>query len=86
MVYLFIMPLPRDILNELRWRDDRDLSKADIWYVHRGAPNDTMIISGDAVVKLEHSFMILEESSIPYHRIYKIIYNNEVIFERKDRT
>jgi len=77
------MPLPREILNELKWRGDRDISKAEIWYVHRGAPNDTMIVTGDGIVDLEHSFMVLSDASIPYHRIYKIIYEGEVIFERK---
>lgn len=76
------MPLPRDILNELKWRDDRDLLKAEIWYVHRGAPNDTRIISGNEILGLERSFMIIEDASIPYHRIFKIIYEGNVIFER----
>lgn len=77
------MPLPREILNELKWREDKDLSLAEIWYVHRGAPNDTKIISGDDILDLEHSFMVLDEASIPFHRIYKIIYEGKVIFDRK---
>ena len=80
------MPLPKEILNELKWRDDRDISRAEIWYVHRGAPNDTIIVTGDRIVELEHSFMVLEDAHIPYHRIFKIIYNGDVIFERKDRV
>lgn len=78
-----MMPLPRDILNELKWRADRELSKAEIWYVHRGVPNDTKIISGDEIIELERSFMVLEEASIPFHRIFKIVYDGQVIFERK---
>jgi len=79
------MPLPREILNELKWRENRNLSKAEIWYVHRGAPNDTMIISGNEILDLGHSFMVLSEASIPYHRIFKIVYEGEVIFERKKK-
>lgn len=79
------MALPREILNELKWREDRDLSKAEIWYIHRGAPNDTKIISGKEILNLEHSFMILEEASIPYHRIFRIIYEGDVIFERRKK-
>jgi uncharacterized protein (UPF0248 family) len=79
------MPLPREILNELKWREDRNLSKAEIWYVHRGAPNDTKIISGDEILDLEHSFMVLEDASIPYHRIFKIKYEDRVIFEREKK-
>lgn len=77
------MPLPKEILNELKWREDRDISKAEIWYVHRGAPNDTKIISGKEVLNLEHSFMVLEDASIPFHRIFRIVYEGKVLFERK---
>ena len=62
-----------------------NLSKAEVWYVHRGAPNDSRIISGDEILDLEHSFMVLEEASIPYHRIFKIVYNGKVIFEREKK-
>jgi uncharacterized protein (UPF0248 family) len=79
------MPLPREILNELKWREDRNLSKAEIWYVHRGSPNDTKIITGGEILDLEHSFMVLEEASIPYHRIFKIVYDFKVIFEREKK-
>ncbi len=77
------MSLPREILNELKWRNDRNLSDAEIWYVHRGAPNDTKIISGDEICALERSFMVLDDASIPFHRISKIIYDGKVIFVRE---
>jgi len=76
------MPNPRDILNELKWKQGFDLGKAEIWYIHRGAPNDTKIILGKDIVKLEKSFMQTTEAMIPYHRIFKIVYNEKVIFER----
>lgn len=40
------MTNPREILNELKWKKGCDISLSEIWYVHRGAPNDTMIIPG----------------------------------------
>ena len=73
---------PRKILNELKWRQGFDLDKAEIWYVHRGAPNDTMIISGKEVLQLDRSFMKTITAMIPYHRVFKIVYENKVIFER----
>jgi len=76
------MTSPREILNELKWEQGCDLNLAEIWYVHRGAPNDTMIISGKDIVKLDKSFMQTTSATIPYHRIFKILYKNEVIFER----
>ena len=80
------MTNPRDILNELKWKQDFDLRLAEIWYIHRGAPNDTKIISGEDIVNLEKSFMQTRSSMIPYHRIFKIVYKNDIIFKRKKRT
>jgi uncharacterized protein (UPF0248 family) len=73
---------PKEVLNELKWKQGFDLSLAEIWYVHRGAPSDTMVISGKDVVKLENSFMQTKTAMIPYHRIFKIIYKGKVIFIR----
>ena len=77
------MANPRDILNELKWREDLNLDEAEIWYIHRGAPNDTKIISGKDILKLEKSFMKTTSAMIPYHRIFKIIYAGKIIFKRK---
>ncbi len=73
----------RDILNKLMWKQDCNLESAEIWYVHRGAPNDTKIISGSDIVGLEGSFMQTITAMIPYHRIFRIVYKGKVIFERK---
>jgi uncharacterized protein (UPF0248 family) len=77
------MPNPRDILNELKWKKNLDLYLAEIWYVHRGAPNDTKILTGSEIINLEKSFMQTTTSMIPYHRIIKIIYKDDIIFLRK---
>ncbi|MFW6121340.1 MAG: DUF504 domain-containing protein [Petrotogales bacterium] len=70
----------RDILNEIKWT--KDLGKAEIWYIHRGAPNDTKIISGQDIVNIGKSFFDTATASIPYHRVFKIIYEGEIVFER----
>jgi len=75
---------PREILNELKWREDTDLSKAEIWYMHRGAENNTKIIHGDEIRTLERSFIVLDNASIPYHRIFKIVYGGEVVYKKKN--
>jgi uncharacterized protein (UPF0248 family) len=73
---------PRYILNELKWKKGFDLHMAEIWYVHRGAINDTKIISGQKIAKLGRSFIETESAMIPYHRVFKIVYKGEVIFNR----
>ena len=78
------MKNPRDILNELKWRKKYDMQKAEIWYVHRGAPNNTKIISGQEIISIEKSFMQTNTAMIPYHRVIKIVYNREIIFKRQN--
>ena len=70
----------KDILNEMKWT--KDLEKAEIWYVHRGAPNDTKILSGKYIVTIGKSFFGTANASIPYHRIFKIVYEGKIVFER----
>ena len=80
------MPHPmnaKDVLNGLKWREDRDLAKAMIFYVHRGAPNDEKHISGEDVQELGSSFFSTLEATIPYHRIFRIDYEELTIFERR---
>ena len=72
------MPTAKEVLNKIKW--SKDIKKSELWYLHRGAPDDTMIISGKDIIALHHSFMELEsETMIPYHRILKIFYYRESI-------
>lgn len=77
------MTNPRDILNELKWTNTFRLENAEIWYIHRGAPQDTKVITGNKIISLEKSFMHTTTAMIPYHRIFKIVYAGNIIFNRK---
>ncbi|MFH1101054.1 MAG: RNA repair domain-containing protein [Methanobacteriota archaeon] len=74
------MPHIRDILNEIKWT--KELKKTELWIVHRGAPQDTKIIQGSDVIAIEKSFFQTPSASIPYHRVFKILYDGVIIFER----
>jgi uncharacterized protein (UPF0248 family) len=75
---------PRDIFNEIKWRFD--LAKCKIYYIHRGAPGDVKIVEGSTIKNIERSFLVLEgdfeDVYIPYHRIFRIEFDNEIIFEK----
>jgi len=77
------MANPRDVLNKLKWKEDLDLNQVEVWYLHRGAPNDTKKISGKEIIDIKRSFMKTASAMIPFHRIFKIRDKNETIFERK---
>jgi uncharacterized protein (UPF0248 family) len=75
---------PREILNELKWREDREISKAEIWYRSRTAKDGFSIISGDDLTELGKSFFSTVRATIPFYKIFRIIYDDEVIFDREE--
>lgn len=80
---MFSSTRPRELLNEMRWREDADLSFARVTYVHRGAPGNRRTVRGDEVVELERGFMVLEgDRRVPYHRVTLIEYGDDVVFEK----
>ena len=78
------MPNPRDILNKLKWKQEYDFSQVEIWYLHRGAPQDTKIITGKNIQNIGKTFMDTSSATIPYHRIMKIIYQGNILFQRRE--
>jgi uncharacterized protein (UPF0248 family) len=76
------MPYVRDILNKIKWT--KDLEKVKIWYTHRGALNNTKVISGIEITGIGRSFLETTSATIPYHRIIKILYGDTTIFDRWD--
>lgn len=75
----------KQILDELRWRADRSLADAVIFYVHRGAPGDAMSISGAEIIEMDASFFTTADASVPYHRIFRIIHRGDVLLDRTRR-
>ncbi len=77
------MITPRDVLNRLKWKEGENLAEAVIFYVHRGAPGDSKAVSGADIVKLDgFCFELSTGGCIPYHRVYRITYRGETVFER----
>jgi uncharacterized protein (UPF0248 family) len=77
------MVTPRDVLNRLKWKEGESIGEAVIYYVHRGAPGDSKAVSGSDITGLEgFCFELNTGTCIPYHRVYKITYRGETVFER----
>jgi uncharacterized protein (UPF0248 family) len=76
----FTMTYPREVLNRLKWGRE-GLSHAVITYVHRGAPGDLAIISGEEILGLGRSFFTVGNGQIPYHRITRIENEGEVVYQ-----
>jgi len=77
---------PRELFNEIKWKEGCDLSKCTIYYINRGSPDDTAVVYGNQIKEFDKGFLILEgdpfEKYIPYHRIIRIEYEDKVIFEK----
>ncbi len=73
----------REALNELKWRYDRKLEEIKVYYVHRGAPGDFKVLDGEDIEDLGRSFIKLLDGEIPYHRVFKISKDGEVVFSRE---
>jgi len=76
---------PRVVLNKLKWCEGFVFDDVEIWYVHRGAIGDKMTISGCDIVDLQRSFMKTVSAMVPYHRVFKIVYQGDVVFERNPK-
>jgi hypothetical protein len=70
----------RYILNDIQWT--KDIEKVEIWIIHRGAENNMRKIQGKEIKTIKKSFFETTSTTIPYHRIFKILYEGEIIFNR----
>ncbi len=73
---------PREVLNELRWREPPRLAQATLWVLNRRRPEGYSTIPGSEVVVLGKSFFETTRATIPYHRIFRIAVGGEVAYER----
>jgi len=76
----------RDILNELKWQKKYDFRNVEVWYIHRGAINDTKRIHGDDIIAVEKTFLQTTDAMIPHHRVFKIVYAGQILFDRNKDT
>lgn len=57
-----------------------------VCYIDRGAPGNESCVTGEQIVTLDSRFLEIGESSrsspIPYHRITRIMYQGNVLWER----
>lgn len=73
---------PRSLLNSIKWDFRYDFGLVEVFYFHRGAPDNMRSIWGRDMKGLGKSFMETSRGMIPYHRILKIVYKGRVLFEK----
>ena len=47
------MITPRDVLNRLKWTEGERVEDAEVFYVHRGAPDNSRSVMGSDILQLD---------------------------------
>jgi uncharacterized protein (UPF0248 family) len=67
-----------------------DFTQVSVCYVNRGAPGDMTCIGGERIRDLDPMYMVIDSGDrttpIPYHRIIRISYAGEVMWESGPRV
>ncbi len=75
-----------EILLKFRHDPRYSFSGISVSYIDRGAPGDESTATGDQICSLGPYFMEILSAErvkpIPYHRIKKICYNTEILWQR----
>ncbi len=75
--------MAKNVLDMILWHPKMDIKESKITYIHRGTKGNLKTIEGDQINRLERGFLILdEEKQIPYHRIIRIEYKDEIIWNK----
>jgi hypothetical protein len=74
-----------EALNRLKWTGR--LGKAEIVFVHRGAPGDVKTVSGASITQLKRSHFYYKdngrETHIPNHRIVEVRLEGKVLWQKR---
>ncbi len=73
---------PREVLNELKWREDLRLAAAEIWCLDRNRAEGYSVIPGEDIRRLGPSFFDTTGATIPYHRIFRITHRGREVYRR----
>lgn len=67
-----------------------DFAAVSVVFIDRGAPGDRSEVSGREITAIEGAHMIVEtdrgEKYIPFHRVLRILYQGEVVWEREEHA
>ncbi len=74
----------REVLNELRWHPERDPARARIFYRDRQSEGGFAEIRGDDLDEVGPSSFTVGSSTIPYYKVFRVIYGTELMFEREE--
>ena len=75
----------KDLLNRIKWDEKENPKDYEIVYIDRVLQQEVKV-KFKKISKIEEGFMIVDEASIPLHRIVKVYKKGKLIWERKVKT
>jgi len=72
----------KNLLNKIKWDKNENPKDYEIVYIDRILQQEIKI-KFKTISKIEENFMIVDEASIPLHRIIKVYKKGKLIWERK---
>ncbi len=81
---LLVARTAREVLNELKWRNGLDLSRAEIWVADRSRPSGGRVLSGAEIREMGHRYFTTARATIPFYKVEKIVHGGKVLFERAE--
>jgi len=72
----------KKLINKIRWDERENPDDYEIIYIDRVLLKEIKI-KFRKISKIEDNFMIIDESSIPLHRVIKVYKKGKLIWERK---
>ncbi len=76
----------REVLIELKWREGRDLRRAEIWYADRVKREGYKVIRGEEVTELGRGYFSMGDCARPYYKVIKVVCDGQILFERDEKT
>ncbi|MBA2862375.1 DUF504 domain-containing protein [Methanococcus maripaludis] len=74
----------KELINKLLWHPDYNPEDYNITYLHRGAKNDEKAVPLKNIV-IEDSFLVFDETHVPFHRILEIVNlkTGEILYKKR---
>lgn len=76
------MKYARDVLNEIKWREEMDLAETVVYYEDRVKP-ELGYIEGTRISSWDKSFIYTDSGgAIPFHRVKVIVHKGLEVYKR----
>lgn len=72
----------KELLNKIKWDEQENPKDYEVVYIDRVLQQEVKI-RFKSISKIEGNFIILDEASIPLHRVVKVYKKGKLIWERK---